>query len=496
MSKLLTEPRLPKVITGPKPRKKLIKRSPEDEKPKYTLLKESDKKHILRFIDLYKENALHARVKFFSNDSNQPYSFTRLVLFEWENGDFEISEFEVKFGISITNRMYSSQKKLRSLIYKKGKFWCLDKTNVRGNSGGKILPMSFSNVYAFIHLAEHGSNVSDSSSTNSKIHEFLKTKFFWFKTIHEHKYAWRLSFNKIVKDELFNFKALNRELFKVPNNIAEIAIGSQADYHSRFRQYGHPAEFLKVWKEIIKVLDNIQNLTSEMLYHEDFIDTCRMARTLGKKVNCSWGVKRMKQEHDEWAKEITHIKLACEKEYQLDVRKHFRLFADFSGYKLLMTNKEMLFEGMTQNHCVGTYLDRVDNGSCAIFHVEGGTLQVVVSNYEVYEDTGERVRFNIFGGTLNAYDLDDNDAEVTNIRKTKKITCLVNAQFRMKHNQSPPDELVKRVNTKLEEFSKSELYQEYLENPNAEKFKVEDQWVMAVNGFQRQRIKAEENLPF
>jgi len=70
MAKLLTEPRIPKAITVPKPRKKRIKRSPEEPKVKYTLLKESDKKHLLRFIDLYKENPLHARVKFFADNNN------------------------------------------------------------------------------------------------------------------------------------------------------------------------------------------------------------------------------------------------------------------------------------------------------------------------------------------------------------------------------------------------------------------------------------------
>jgi len=493
MAKLLTEPRIPKAITVPKPRKKRIKRSPEEPKVKYTLLKESDKKHLLRFIDLYKENPLHARVKFFADNNTglSDYSFNRLVIFEFGDTDFEISEFKVKFGISITNRIYSSQSKIRSIMYKKGKFWYLDKSRtVRG--AGSIMPLSFGLVHAFIQNAEIH-NLRDINN-DSKIFDFLKKRFHWFKTIHEHKYAWNLSFTKIVKDELFNFKLLNREIFKVPNNIAEIVVGSQSDRGSMLSRYGSPRDFIKVWKEVVKVLDNVQSLTPEMMYHRDFMDTCKMARRLGKRVNCQWGLKRMTQEHDEWAKEITHIMLACEKEYLLDVRKHFRMFGEYSGYQLLKTNKEMLFEGMTQNHCVGTYLDKVDNGSCAIFHIEGFTLQVVLRTTEVFADTGEPIPYNLnIGSYQMTVDADGNEIQREQ-RKTKHIYSLANAQFRGRHNSDPTEELKNRVNAKLKEFSDSDLYKEYLENPNDEKFKVEDQWAKGVNGFQNQLV--EEQLPF
>ena len=36
----------------------------------------------------------------------------------------------------------------------------------------------------------------------------------------------------------------------------------------------------------------------------------------------------------------------------------------------------MAYEGKKQNHCVGTYINKVENGNCGIFRVNGYTLEL------------------------------------------------------------------------------------------------------------------------
>jgi hypothetical protein len=43
--------------------------------------------------------------------------------------------------------------------------------------------------------------------------------------------------------------------------------------------------------EIMKVLKNVENLKVDFFNNEYFMDTCKMAGTLGKVVNCSWSLK-------------------------------------------------------------------------------------------------------------------------------------------------------------------------------------------------------------
>jgi hypothetical protein len=162
----------------------------------------------------------------------------------------------------------------------------------------------------------------------------------------------------------------------------------------------------------------------EMIQHHLFQDACRMARILDKKVNCSWSLKRLTEEHDKWSREITFIVLSNEPVSDLIIKEVYREFAEYSGYRLLTTNIDMLGEGMIQNHCVGTYIHKVNRGQCAIYHIEGYTLEARFSTY-----WDEKVR----GFT--------------------KENVFHNGQFRGRKNESAPPELEARVNKKMEEFN-------------------------------------------
>ena len=146
-------------------------------------------------------------------------------------------------------------------------------------------------------------------------------------------------------------------------------------------------------------------------------------------MNCTCGLKRLKQEHDDWSREITKIVLEAEPLRELRIRNVYTEFEKFSRYTLLKTNKDLLYEGMTQSHCVGTYIDKVDSGSTGIYHVDGGTLQL---KYEIfYNRMGHQNR-------LSSY------------RSSKRLVLV---QFRTFKNDPLPPEVHDMVLKKVIEFN-------------------------------------------
>jgi hypothetical protein len=433
--KLFDTIRIEEKIDGPKKRYRKPKVSDEDKpKVKYTLLREGDKSGVDEFIALYKNDPYKARVKFFNGKRNA-YCFSRLVMFEYENGDFQICNFTVSFGISVTNRMYSTQRKISSLIYSKKKFWI--------KNGSVIKPLTYGSLCEFVSNNEISLTLYDIKKRNEKlekslIYNIFSSRFHWIRVLSEYEYSNYLTFNTVVSKKLFGIKDLNRELFGVPYNISlilqnsSILNGSKIDNRGKNRFVG--------LREMLKVLIHVDHLREDMVKSHYFIDTCKMAKTLGKKVNCKWGLKRLTQEHDNWAKLITQIELDCISEYEMNIRPIYHSFAEFSGYRILKTNKDMLMEGMFQKHCVGTYINDVDKGNSAIFHVKGYTLQLSVE--ENREIVREVPRPQIFG----------NGNIVIPESRVIISMKLVNKQFRGKNNKNAPSELVQEVQEMVDAF--------------------------------------------
>jgi hypothetical protein len=276
----------------------------------------------------------------------------------------------------------------------------------------------------------------------SEVFKYFHKRFPWVLMLSESDISLGANMNVIKTQKLFGMKDLNRHVMKVPNNIAKIVMGSH--FFLTLKNQGEP---IKRWHGIMKVLDNLENVTTELLDDHLFYDTCKMANTLGRKINCCWGSKRLKEEHDKWSKEITRIILDCEIEYDLNIRPIYKAFANFSGYQLLKTNKDMLAEGMLQHHCVGTYIDRVDKGQTAIFHVKGYTLQVQVLDldWKTHKSRTERVHPLYMSESYYNKDL----YEKIDPSHDK---ALVNAQFRGKFNEQAPQELVDEVDQMLIDF--------------------------------------------
>ena len=384
----------------------------EKKKPEWTLIQESKPSAVDKLFEVYKKDKYKARILYFNNRSN--YYITRIVRFAHENGDFEVCHLQETIGISITNKMYRREKKIESVVYKGGKFWLVSK---RGSN--KCTQLTYAGLRSFIGNFASWNNVDG----HPLMKAFLK-KFSWIRFISEESALHGMAFNTIVRNKLYTQTDALKFKFKVPAPVIKVLKGHFKDYNTK--------DMFKIWKEMKQVLINIESLKPELMSHHMFIDTCKMARTLDMKVNCSWSAKRLEQMHNDWSKEITNTVLEFEEHRELAVGKIYRKFAEVTGYKLLSTNREMLYEGMTQKHCVATYISKVDRGNAGIFHIKGYTLELGYNSVHSYNSD------NIGFLTLNT-----------------ENKYLQNIQFRGKYNRNAPTELAIEVEEKVLAFNKA-----------------------------------------
>lgn len=404
------------------------------EQTEWELLGESPRNEVNRLIEFYKKDKAKARIIYHQDKTK--YHYSRIVLFNKPNGDFHIVNFLVTYGISSSGIIYHRQRRYSSIICKDKKLY-----TTNGAKGPKnFTQLNFFGLEQFVSGMYHVDR-----SVKDKVKKIMYDKYSWLRWIEENEDLHDMCFNTILKKKLKNPNDCIRYRYDVPLNIAKIVQTGNDTNHGGYK--GN----IKIWKEMKKVLDGIQNLKLELFEHPLFLDTCKMAAALGRKVNCSWGSKRLKEEHDKWSKEITKTVLEYAELQKLAVAKLYLGFASFSGYKILRTNKEMMYEGTKQNHCVATYISEVDRGACGIYHINGYTLQL--------KEPSNWGRTSVYAGRPN--DLGGYDNEAMQLPKSKK---LVINQFKGFRNQEAPKELYTEVQKKLDEFSLLESFEEFLKD--------------------------------
>lgn len=95
------------------------------------------------------------------------------------------------------------------------------------------------------------------------------------------------------------------------------------------------------------------------------VDTLRMAREQGRKVNLHWSAKRWKEEHDRLSRFETLNRLSGEATVY-DLSNFTELLpSTFTGY-LIPTSKRLGAEGLRQRHCVASWHERIKAGRTAI----------------------------------------------------------------------------------------------------------------------------------
>jgi hypothetical protein len=305
---------------------------------------------INRLLKVYNKDPYNARVVYHNNDKDS-YSYAKVILFKINKYDYDIVCFKISYGISKTNKIYRSEKRVYTIRFRrKSGFWYC---------GGyiKIRPLTFNDLMGI-----------------KVIKDFFTEKYAWVRYVLDSGIRCSQQLNYYRRHKLYSAKKQIINLYGLPypasKKLHEIG-------ETSFPFLSHnPLESIKYYKEY---LINIENINLEWLGDRDkfslFYDTLKMARQLDKKVNCSWSFKRLKREHDNYARVITDICYIYDNR-ELKISEIYKDFAEFSGYKLATQTKELAYIGKKLNHCVATYANNVDNGNCAIFDFDEYTLEI------------------------------------------------------------------------------------------------------------------------
>tara|TARA_R110000851_G_scaffold142800_2_gene281531 strand:- start:367 stop:1539 length:1173 start_codon:yes stop_codon:yes gene_type:complete len=320
--------------------------NPEYFKDESKLLYEYKSEKITHLFDAYKKNRFHARVIYMNDTTN--YEHNTLWLFNKKNGDFTIVLFCKKYGISITNKRYSHEKRVFSIIYKGGKFWCVNNTSRYKT----IRPLT---LFQISMLMLH-----------DKVLVILKERFTWVRFMCEHNVLTNVSFNTIVTKKLYSLKKALTYQYGTTYPVSKLIHTAEAKRNVNLN-----------FKKMGKYLKNIESLKAVWLntHSSLFIDSVRMAKMVDKQINCSWSLRRLKEEHDNMSKEISEI-IYSDSDRELNIKNIFKEFEKYSNFNMVKTTKGLYLEGKKQSHCVATYVSSVDRGGCAIYSVNDFTLEI------------------------------------------------------------------------------------------------------------------------
>jgi hypothetical protein len=372
-------------------------------------------KEIDKLFNLYEKNRRNARVVFMSGDYNR-FQYQKLYLFEDpDSDDFDIVLFRVRHGISVTNKMYTHKKREMTFRYReKNGFWV-----TRGKGIRRPTTLSVFNFYEIDKFVKF----------------YMANKFTWYRCMVENNldFSKDLTIHTVWSKKLFNLNKLLKAFYNVPIQTAKmlhkhrllgVTNGESASVQSLINLFRKNNRF-------IKNIENLQDWHFDEEYEYLLRDSIDMARKLGEVVNLSWSKKRLKQEHDDWAEELTQI-LFIDDNKALNIRGVYKLFAAFSKYYLIKTTRGLAMEGQKQKHCVGGYGNSIDNGTCAIFHVNGYTLDLRIRLRTIEEEEENEGRL------------------VTNYNRLHEL--YIN-QFRGFSNKNAPEKLRKEVQAKIDEFN-------------------------------------------
>ena len=374
----------------------------------YELFCECKSDTLDKFLDVYKKDPKKARVLFLNSGKGSYYS-SRLVLFK-RGDDFEISTIKKNFGISTSNRVYSSDKKIKSIIYKSGKFWFVNNSNAERKF---IVQLTYGCMRVFFQ--------DWPAMKDNLAYKFLLSQFSWIRFISENDILYGKSFNTFTKHSLYNLNDALRHVFKLPLPVIRVCLDYLKDSQNLY-DVGHET-LPKFVDKLKRGLISIENLRLEMLMHPYFKDTLKLGSMLNKKINCSWSLKRLVAEHDKWSVEVTDVLAEFSELRELRIKRVYLDFADFAKLVPLKTNQALIREGSVQHHCVGSYSDKIDSGFCCIYHVNGYTLELKYAQQWVGE------------------------------RYSDKDLLYIN-QFRGFRNTSAPEELQAKIQMQLDEFNR------------------------------------------
>jgi len=325
----------------------------------HVMLGEHYSSKVKKLYELYESDKFKARVYFM----NEKYDFvnSRLVLFMKDNGDFDIVNFVRTYGISKTNIIYSREKRTFQLKFSKNKF-----TLIINKKQSRVIAPTLSNILnEIMHL-------DSTYESDTEILNLLSERFSWVRFIRENTSLHNISLNTFINKKLFSLKKALKHALKCPYPVAKMLNESKTSHNG--------IAYLKYYMDYIS---NVESLKPSWVNEKFdlFYDSLKMAKIVDKKVNASWSDRRLKEEHDKWSKIINDVMfIDCDR--KMNINEVFEDFSKFSKYKIITTTRRLAEEGLTMNHCVGSYVSKIEAGRSAIYVLPGHTFEVTKKWYK------------------------------------------------------------------------------------------------------------------
>lgn len=293
--------------------------------------------NVSKFKEIYEQDRFKARLFCFEHT---PYE-TILSLNTVGPENFQIFKSVKKYGVSKTMKLYARKSDVVKYIVSSKGYYKIER--------GRLFPICVSNL-------------------EQDILKIFIEKFSWIRFLIENNLN-NVLFNTIKRYKLYSRDKVLRHTYGCKPDIALLIMN-----HFSMRD----------WKSIKNSIINIDNFNTELFnYAGKLHDTAILAFKMNEKVNASWSVRRLGEQHDKWSKDFTDIILELSNR-PLQIHPIFKRLNEVLGGGLITTTKDLAIEGQAQKHCVASYSYVIESGKVGIFHIDGYTAEIRL-NYKSLE---------------------------------------------------------------------------------------------------------------
>jgi len=350
-------------------------------KVKYTKLGSHNSVELDELLKDYKESPQKARIKLLMRQTTNKAESTRIVVFHKNKKDWSIVSYIKRWGVSKTNKLYSHERLNCRLTFNSKGLWLV-------RPKGKVKSFAMNDLYQFNEGLYDGANlVQDELIKRLPFMELFTNPYYRY-----------ILFSTIRNKKLYNLKRVVRHVYCISYTTLKRI---QEDLPDRINGIQDPLDWLK---PNIQFLKNVDNIKSEWVDKkkelQTFNDAMRLAKVLNKQINCSWSTRRLNDEHVRWSNEIAEV-LYKGDQTPLKINEIYTQFAKASGYEIATTSDQLFVLGMVQRHCVATYTPQVNNGTCAIYNIDGACLELGKEYKKINKDSVLQLTLRQYRGYKN-----------------------------------------------------------------------------------------------
>ena len=193
-------------------------------------------------------------------------------------------------------------------------------------------------------------------------------------------------FEKMVAGKITNNTEVCKAYIKAmrlncsPNLFLQLFTG---DYTMSKADFLRQASVAKDVNHFIEYTMSVGKENSRDKYHI-LSDMIKEAQILEKKIDFTWSLNRVKEEHKKWTEEIMQVEIDGLDDQVIPNVERFDRYTP-KHFKLLKTQKEVFYEGKIMKHCVYTsYWNSIKNNNYLAYHIEfngeEATLGVYIDN--------------------------------------------------------------------------------------------------------------------